>query len=32
MVVERTFPFDETAGAVAHVLAHHASGKIAIAV
>jgi NADPH:quinone reductase-like Zn-dependent oxidoreductase len=32
VVIERTYPFDETASAVAHMLAHHASGKVAIAV
>lgn len=32
VVIDRTYPFDETASAVAHVLAHHASGKVAIAV
>jgi NADPH:quinone reductase-like Zn-dependent oxidoreductase len=32
VVIERTYSFGEAAGAVAHVLAHHASGKIAITV
>jgi len=32
VVIEQTYPFDKAASAVAHVLAHHASGKIAIAV
>jgi NADPH:quinone reductase-like Zn-dependent oxidoreductase len=32
VVIERTYPFDETASAVAHVLEHHASGKVAIVV
>lgn len=32
VVIERTYPFDEAAGAVAHVLEHHARGKVAIAV
>ncbi|WP_370373616.1 NAD(P)-dependent alcohol dehydrogenase [Catenulispora sp. GP43] len=31
-VIERTYPFDETATAVAHVLGHHAIGKVAITV
>jgi NADPH:quinone reductase-like Zn-dependent oxidoreductase len=31
-VIEQTYPFDETASAVARVLGHHTSGKIAIAV
>ncbi len=29
-VIEKTYPLDEAAGAVTHVLGHHASGKIAI--
>lgn len=32
VVVDRTYPFDETAGAVAHMLAHHAIGNVAIVV
>lgn len=32
VVIEQTYSLDQTAGAVAHVLGHHASGKIAIAV
>jgi NADPH:quinone reductase-like Zn-dependent oxidoreductase len=32
VVIDRTYPFDETASAVAHVLTHHAAGKVAIAV
>jgi len=32
VVIERTYPFDETAGAVARVLGHHVSGKVAVAV
>jgi NADPH:quinone reductase-like Zn-dependent oxidoreductase len=32
VVIEQTYPFDKTASAVAHVLGHHASGKVAIAV
>ena len=30
VVIEQTYPFGKTASAVAHVLAHHASGKVAI--
>lgn len=32
VVIERTYPFEEAAGAIAHVVKHHASGKVAIAV
>ena len=32
VVIEQTYPFDKTASAVAHVLEHHASGKVAIVV
>jgi NADPH:quinone reductase-like Zn-dependent oxidoreductase len=32
VVIEQTYPFDETASAVAHVLEHHASGKVAIVI
>ena len=32
VVIDRIYPFDETAHAVAHTLGHHASGKVAIAV
>jgi NADPH:quinone reductase-like Zn-dependent oxidoreductase len=32
VVIEHTYPLDEAAAAVAHVLEHHASGKVAIAV
>ena len=32
VVIEQTYPFGKTASAVAHVLAHHASGKVAISV
>jgi NADPH:quinone reductase-like Zn-dependent oxidoreductase len=31
-VIEKTYPLDETASAVTHVLGHHASGKITITV
>ena len=32
VIIEQTYPLDETASAVARVLGHHASGKIAIAI
>jgi NADPH:quinone reductase-like Zn-dependent oxidoreductase len=32
VVIEQTYPLDQTAGAIAHVLQHHATGKIAIVV
>ena len=32
VVIEQTYPFDKTASAVAHVLEHHASGKVSIVV
>jgi len=32
VVIEQTYPFDKTASAVAHVLEHHAIGKVAIVV
>jgi NADPH:quinone reductase-like Zn-dependent oxidoreductase len=32
VVIEQTYPFDETASAVAHMLGHHTVGQIAIAV
>jgi NADPH:quinone reductase-like Zn-dependent oxidoreductase len=32
VVIEQTYPFDKTASAVAHVLGHHASGKVAIVI
>lgn len=32
VVIERTYPLDETASAITHVLEHHAAGKVAIAV
>jgi NADPH:quinone reductase-like Zn-dependent oxidoreductase len=32
VVIQQTYPFDKTPSAVAHVLGHHASGKIAIVV
>jgi NADPH:quinone reductase-like Zn-dependent oxidoreductase len=30
VIIDETYPFDDTAGAVAHMLGHHASGKVAI--
>lgn len=30
VVLDRTYPFEEAASAIGHVLAHHASGKVAI--
>jgi NADPH:quinone reductase-like Zn-dependent oxidoreductase len=30
VVIDETYPLDQAAGAVAHMLEHHASGKIAI--
>lgn len=32
VVIDQTYPFEKTASAVAHMLGHHASGKVAIAV
>ena len=32
VIIDRTYPLDQTAGAVAHVLNHHAAGKVAIVV
>lgn len=32
VVIDQTYPFDQTAGAVAHMLGHHARGKVAIVV
>jgi NADPH:quinone reductase-like Zn-dependent oxidoreductase len=32
VVIEKSYPLEEAAGAVAHVLGHHASGKIVITV
>jgi NADPH:quinone reductase-like Zn-dependent oxidoreductase len=31
VVIDRTYPFDEAASAITHVLGHHARGKVAIA-
>jgi len=30
VIIDKTYPLDQAAGAVTHVLEHHASGKIAI--
>ena len=32
VIIDRTYPFDDTATAVAHMLGHHARGKVAITV
>lgn len=32
VVIDQTYPLDKAANAVAHMLGHHASGKVAIAV
>lgn len=32
VVIDRTYPLDKAAGAVAHVLEHHARGKVAVTV
>jgi NADPH:quinone reductase-like Zn-dependent oxidoreductase len=32
VIIEQTYPLDKAASAIAHVLAHHASGKVAIVV
>ena len=32
VVIDQTYPFDKTASAITHVLAHHASGKVAIVI
>ena len=32
VVIDKTYPFSETASAVAHMLGHHARGKVVIAV
>jgi NADPH:quinone reductase-like Zn-dependent oxidoreductase len=32
VVIDKIYPFDQTASAVAHMLGHHANGKIAITV
>jgi NADPH:quinone reductase-like Zn-dependent oxidoreductase len=31
-IIERTYPLDDAAGAVAHMLTHRARGKVAIVV
>jgi len=32
IVIDKVFPLDESANAVAHMLGHHARGKVALAV
>jgi NADPH:quinone reductase-like Zn-dependent oxidoreductase len=32
VVIDKTYPLEEAASAVAHMLGHHASGKVAITV
>jgi len=32
VIIDKTYPFDDTATAVAHMLGHHASGKVAITI
>jgi len=32
VVIDQTYPFDQAASAIAHVMAHHASGKVAIVI
>jgi len=32
VVIDKTYPFDKAASAVAHMLGHHATGKVAITV
>lgn len=32
VVIDQTYPLDKTANAITHVLAHHASGKVAIVI
>lgn len=32
VVIDKTYPLDKAASAIAHVLAHHASGKVVIAI
>ena len=32
VVIEHTYPLDKAASAITHVLAHHASGKVAIVI
>ena len=32
VIIDKTYPFDQTAAAVAHVLGHHARGQVAITI
>lgn len=32
VIIDKTYPFEHTAAAIAHMLGHHARGKIAITV
>ena len=32
VIIDKTYPFDQTAAAVAHMLGHHARGKVAITI
>ena len=32
VIIDQTYPLDNTASAITHVLGHHASGKVAIVV
>jgi NADPH:quinone reductase-like Zn-dependent oxidoreductase len=32
VIIDKTYPFDHTATAIAHMLRHHARGKVAITV
>jgi NADPH:quinone reductase-like Zn-dependent oxidoreductase len=32
VIIDKTYPFDHTAAAVAHMLGHHARGQVAITV
>ena len=32
VIIDKTYPFDHTATAVAHMLGHHARGKVAITI
>ena len=32
VIIDKTYPFDQTAAAVAHMLGHHARGQVAITI
>ena len=32
VIIDQTYPLEKTASAITHVLAHHASGKVAIVI